>query len=155
MKKPQSVKAQYIPRNKANSAQQATSPNESSKIDVREMLGKLDGEQITNLGNGVIELASNGMELAKEVLKTGQVLAQTQAEILKSGHEVKKIAIQEETKQKEIKLKEKANESNSCFETRKEANNHEQIMKILEHIENGKVSSEQLSELIFAIKSGS
>lgn len=155
MKKPQSVKAQYIPRNKANSAQQATTPNKSSKIDVGEMLDKLDGEQITQLGKGVIELASNGMELAKEVLKTGQVLAQTQAEILKSGHEVKKIALQEETKQKEIKLREKANELNYYSETSKEANNHEQIMKILDHVENGKVSSEQLSELIFALKSGS
>ena len=94
MRKPQPVKGQYIPRNKKLSSQKSGNDN-SSKIDVAGILGKLDSNQITQLGNGVIELANNGMELAKEYLKTGQVLDQTQAEIRKSEAEVKKVCIQD------------------------------------------------------------
>jgi len=151
MRKPQPVKDQYIPRKKKNPLQKGT--NNSSKVDVGELLGKLDSNQITQLGNGVIELANNGMELAKEYLKTGQVLAQTQAEILKSEAEVKKVSIQEETKQKEIAQRGKDNELNYYLDTSKEANSHDQILKILDLVENGKISSEQLSELVSYVKS--
>jgi len=151
MRKPQPVKDQYIPRKKKNSLQKGT--NNSSKVDVGELLGKLDSNQITQLGNGVIELANNGMGLAKEYLKTGQVLAQTQAEILKSEAEVKKVSIQEETKQKEIAQRGKDNELNYYLDTSKEANSHDQILKILDLVENGKISSEQLSELVSSVKS--
>jgi len=145
MRKPQPVKGQHIPRNTKLPSQKSDSDN-SSKIDVAGMLGKLDGNQITQLGNGVIELA-------KEYLRTGQVLAQSQAEILKSEAEVKKVFIQEETKQKEIAQRGKANELNYYLDTSKEANSHDQILKILDLVENGKISSEQLSELVSSVKS--
>jgi len=153
MRKPQPVKGQYIPRGKANPPQRTS--NNQPKIDVGEMLGKLNGDQIAQLGNGVIELANNGLDLAKEYLRTGQVLAQAKAEIRKSEAEVKKVSMQEETKQKEIMQRGKDNELSYYSDTNKEANSHEQIMKILEHVESGNISSEQLSELIFAVKSGS
>ena len=153
MRKPQPVKGQYIPRKKSSSPQKPAS--KSPQIDVGEMLGKLDGDQITQLGNGVIELANNGLDLAKEYLKTGQVLASAQAEIRKSEAEVKKVALEEGTKRKEIDQRGKDNELNYYSEMSKEANSHEQIMRILEQVESGKISSEQLSELIFAVKSGS
>ena len=151
MRKPQSVKSQHIPKNTRPHSQGSDSDN-SSKIDVAGMLGKLDGNQIIQLGNGVIELANNGMELAKEYLKTGQVLAQTQAEVLKSEAEVKKVFIQEETKQKEIAQRGKDHELNHYSEISKEANSHDRILKILDLVENGKISSEQLSELVTSVK---
>lgn len=153
MRKPQPVKGQYIPRNKTNAPQRST--NKSSKVDVGEMLGKLNGDQLAQLGGGVIELANNGVDLAKEYLRTGQVLAQAEAEIRKSEAEVKKVSIQEETKQKKIMQRGKDNELSYYSDTNKEANSHEQILKILDHVESGKISSEQLSELIFAVKTGS
>ena len=153
MRKPQPVKGQHISRNKKDSPQ--TSTNKSPQLDVGAMLGKLNGDQLALLGGGVIELSNNGVDLAKECLRTGQVFAQAQAEIRKSEAEVKKVSIQEETKQKEIMQRGKDNELSYYSDTNKEANSHEQIMKILEHVESGKVSSEQLSELIFAVKSGS
>lgn len=155
MRKPQPVKGQHIPRNTKPYSQNNMSDN-LSKIDVAGMLDKLDkldGDQITQLGNGVIELANNGMELAKEYLKTGQVLAQSQVEIRKSEAEVKKVFIQEETKQKEIAQRGKDNELNYYLDTNKEANSHDQILKILDLVENGKISSEQLSELVSSVKS--
>ncbi|MFS1421972.1 hypothetical protein [Shewanella sp. 10N.286.48.B5] len=153
MRKPQPVKGQYIPRNKTNSPQSNT--NKQPEVDVGEMLGKLNGEQLAQLGSGVIELANNGVDLAKEYLRTGQVFAQTQAEIKKNEAEVKKVALQEETKQKEITQRGKDNELSYYSDTSKEANSHEQIMKILDQVESGQVPSEQLSELILSVKSGS
>ncbi|KJY89717.1 hypothetical protein CWB89_05230 [Pseudoalteromonas piscicida] len=153
MKKPQSVKGQYIPRKKSSSPE--TNDNKSPQIDVGEMLSKLDGEQITQLGNGVIELANNGLDLAKEFLKTGQVVASAQAEITKSEDEVKKVSLKEETKRQKIQQRGKDNELNYYAETNKEANSHEQIMKILEQVESGTLKSEHLAELIIAVKSGS
>lgn len=153
MRKPEPIKGQYIPRNKANSPQKKAS--KSPQIDLGEMLGKLDGSQMTQLGNGVIELANNGLDLAKEYLRTGQVIASAQAEIRKSDAELKKVALEEETKRQEIVQRGKDNELNYYSETCKEANSHEQIMKILDQVESGIISSEQLSELIIAVKSGS
>jgi hypothetical protein len=153
MRKPKPVKGQYIPRDRKRSPQK--NDDKQSKIDVGEMLGKLDGNQLAQLGTGVIELAHNGIDLAKEYLRTGQVLAHAEVEIRKSEAEVKQVAMQEETKKKDIAQRGKDNELTYYFETNKEANSHEQIMKILDHVESGKVSSEQLSELISAIKSGS
>lgn len=162
MKKPEALKGQYIPRKKSSSQQKPDSnPLKNSdstpqeKIDVGEMLSKLDGDQITHLGSGVIELANNGLDLAKEYLRTGQAIASAQAEIRKSEAEVKKVVLEEETKRKEIEQRGKDNELNYYSEMSKEANSHEQIMKILEQVESGKISSEQLSELIYAAKSGS
>lgn len=152
MRKPQPIKGQYIPRNKTNTPKGNTI--KSPKVDVGDMLSKLDGDQIAQLGNGIVELANNGWDLAKEYLRTGQVLAKAQAEIRKSEAAVKKVAIQEETKQKEIIQRGKDNELSYYSDTNKEANSHEQIMKILEHVESGIVSPEQLSELIIAVKSG-
>lgn len=152
MRKPQPVKGQYIPRNQKPPSQKSSNDN-SSKIDVAGMLAKLDGNQITQLGIGVIELANNGMELAKECLKTRQVLAQTQAEMRKTDAEVKKVFIQENTKQKEILQRGQDNELNYYLYTNKEANSHDQILKILDLVENGKISSEQLSELVSSVKS--
>ena len=152
MRKPQPVKGQHIQRNTKPYSQNSMSDN-LSKIGVAGILDKLDGDQITQLSNGVIELANNGMELAKEYLKTGQVLAQSQVEIRKSEAEVKKVFIQEETKQKEIAQRGKGNELNYYLDTSKEANSHDQILKILGLVENGKISSEQLSELVSSVKS--
>ena len=152
MRKPHSVKGQYIPRNKTLSTQKSDNVF-SSKIDVAGMIGKLDSNQITQLGNSVIELTNNGLGLAKEYLKTGQVLAQAQAEIKKSENEVKKVSIQEETKQKEIAQRGRDNELSYYLDSSKEANSHDQILKILDLVDNEKITSEQLSELVSYVKS--
>lgn len=151
MRKPKPVTGKFI--SKRNS-QPPQSSKKKSNVDVGEMLGKLDSDQLMQLGNGVIELANNGIELAKETLKTGQVIAQAQADIIKSDNEVKKVALEESTKQKEIEARSKESELNYYASTTKEANSHQQVMTILDQVKNGKISPEHLAELISVVKAG-
>jgi len=131
MRKPKPLTGQFISKKKSQPLQ---SSKKKGNVDVGEMLGKLDGDQLMQLSNGVIELANNGIELAKEILKTGQVIAQAQADIIKSDNEVKKVSLEESTKQKEIEARSKESELNYYSSTSKETNSHQQIMTIFAQV---------------------
>lgn len=154
MKKPKKMQGEFIPRSERRAPTNSRDNHKSHEIDINGMLGKLDRAQIKEVAESVIGLANNGIELGKEYLKTIQVVKNSEAEIEKYRNEFLKVREIEITKRISIDKEIRNNEHHFSLGMDKENNNHTQIMKILDCVEKGKISSEQLEGIIFAVKSG-
>lgn len=154
MKKPKKMQGEFIPRSERRAPTNSRGNHKSHEIDINGMLSKLDRAQIKEVAESVIGLANNGIELGKEYLKTIQVVKNSEAEIEKSRNEFLKVREIEITKRISIDKEIRNNEHHFSLGMDKENNNHTQIMKILDCVEKGKISSEQLEGIIFAVKSG-
>ncbi|ELI5409150.1 TPA: hypothetical protein I7285_05715 [Vibrio parahaemolyticus] len=154
MKKPKKVQGEFIPRSERRAPTNSRGNHKSNEIDINGMLAQLDGAQIKEIAENVIGLATNGIELGKEYLKTIQVVKNSEAEIEKSRNEFLKVREIEITKRVSIDKEVRNNEHHFSLGMKKENDNHTQIMKILDCVEKGKISSEQLESIIFAVKSG-
>jgi len=155
MKKPQAIKGEYIPRKRNNQAKHQQS-NKSSKKDVKDMLGKLDGNQIqqvaTDLIGGVVGVTINALAYGKEVEKTNQVYAQCTADIKRYDSDVGRTKEEEITKRVENKTEAEKNHNDHIENMQVENNSHAAIMTILKQVEDGSISSEELVTLISTIK---
>ena len=151
MKKPKKVQGEFIPRSERRAPTNSRGNHKSHEIDINGMLSQLDGAQIKEIAESVIGLAN---ELGKEYLKTIQVVKNSEAEIEKSRNEFLKVREIEITKRVSIDKEVRNNEHHFSLGMYKENDNHTQIMKILDCVEKGKISSEQLEGIIFAMKSG-
>jgi len=155
MKKPQATKGEYIPR-KRNSQVKRQQSNNGSKIDVKDMLGKLDGNQLqqiaTDLIGGVADVANNTLVYGQELEKTKQVYAKSHADIKKYESKVARVKEEEITKREKNKIEAEKNHNEHIENMQKETNSHTTIMSILKQVEDGSISSEDLTTLISTMK---
>ncbi|ENH2496365.1 hypothetical protein ABVY78_001864 [Vibrio parahaemolyticus] len=151
MKKPQPIKGRYIPR-KPNRSQNGGGLNS----DVKELLGRLNGNQLQQVASdvigGAVSLVDNALSYGKEVEKTKQIYAQCQADILNAEMEVEKVREVELTKREEIQRDSQKNSADHIENMQAQRQSHVIIMEILKQVEEGKISSEQLAEIISTVK---
>lgn len=159
MKKVPPIQGQHIPR--SNQSRSSTMiKNNNSKIDLNEVLRKLDGAQLVELGSKVLDTAKSGIDLLKEIEKTSQIRAQISLDMEKveAGKQaanldfkIKMAGFDTEDKIDQRRHSERILE---LSEFGKKQNDEDgQIMKILALVETGTISAELLAELINQTKS--
>lgn len=155
MKKPQTIKGEYIPR-KRNIQIKRQQPNKDSSIDVKDMLGKLDGNKLqqiaTDLISGAVDVANNTLAYGQELEKTKQEYAKSHADIKKYESKVARTKEEELTKREINKTEAEKNHNDHIESMQKEKNSHITIMSILKQVEDGSISSEDLTTLISTMK---
>lgn len=154
MKKATPIQGQYIPRTNQSRAG-AIKKGNSSKINLNEMLGKLDGAQLVELGSKVLDTLNSGIDLLKEFEKTSQIRAQISLDMEKveAGKQaanldfkIKMAGFDTEDKIDQRRHSERILELSQFG--KKQNDEDGQIMKILALVETGTISAELLSELI-------
>ncbi|KGJ91609.1 hypothetical protein [Thalassotalea sp. ND16A] len=159
MKKVTPIEGDFISRT-TQSRPGAMKKGNKSNNNLGEMLKKLDGQQLVELGSKVLDTASSGMDLLKEKEKTSQVRAQISLDMKKveAGKQAAvldfKIRTAEFDAEDKIDQRRHAERVLELSEFGKKQNDEDgHIMKILDLVEAETISAELLAELINQIKS--
>ncbi|CCK76642.1 hypothetical protein OLEAN_C24660 [Oleispira antarctica RB-8] len=157
MRKPTPVKSkalegEHLPKQRSTVSQKSTSTRQqqtsSNGNALRDALGKLDANQLTEIVKSGLELANNIVGYAHEREKTKQVRINAQAEMIKYTAEVKNVRQQEKTKRSEIEKNRNDNKLNHKVLMKTEDNKHDKFMKIMDLVSSGKIKEEAVFELL-------
>ena len=159
MRKPPEIKkatGEYIPRSAGK-----TSLDKNSKATLADALGKLDGQQLFQLSQAAIDLAGEFVRYGNERQKTQQMGIHASVRLKELDVEDKKNALDHARDMGEIEER-REDHRLSHAKAMHSLNNegmravirHEQIQRLLDLIDAGKLSADQLIDLLSSIDRG-
>lgn len=160
MKKAKTTQGEYIPRNQNSGSRNDSKTNTSGGLDkLGNLIGSLDPSQVTQLFSSLSDTYGANLDLRKEELKTLQVETEVKLGMRKVIAEEKAAKLQYKKNIAVLELKnakdqrrhdETMNELQSA--ANKQGNESEQIFRVLDLVENGLITSNDLAQLIHQIK---
>ena len=152
MKKPnlRVKRGEIIPKG----VQKKTSSKKESDTNINfdELLGKLNGQQLLELGNSIVGLGCNGFDYLKEKEVTARVHAEVSLGIEKVNADRARVLTEHETKRAEIDAFDKKDIRRHKEDMREITNSHQQMMNILNQVDEGKIPPAVLVDLISKVK---